>query len=179
MKIIPLTVSIDISAFTCGDEDSHRDLDEFLKIEALRYSAMALGYTYVAIEDGAVVGYITHLTDSIRLSYDEKNHLAQRLGFPPPHTVPALKVGRLARHASWRVRGVGTALMRHAFDKLMDVSERTGCRFLSVDAIPEAVEFYEKLGFEPNQHTTYQGKNRGTTSMRFDAFAPALPEWTK
>ena len=61
----------------------------------------------------------------------------------------------------------------------MERSKVTGCRFLSVDAIPEAVEFYEKLGFEPNLHGSYQGKNRGTTSMRFDAFAPTLPQWTQ
>lgn len=68
--------------------------------------------------------------------------------------------------------------MRHAFDKLMDLSESTGCRFLSVDAIPSAISFYERLRFVPNEHPSYQGKKRDTTSMRFDAFAPELPEWT-
>lgn len=179
MKIVRLTSDIDVADFTCGEQPFQRDLDEFLKIEALRYAAVALGHTYLAVEDGSVIGYVTHLTDSIRLDIDEKHHLAQMLGFPLPHTIPALKIGRLARHASWQIRGIGTALVRHTFDKLMAASEVTGCRFLSVDAIPEAVEFYEKLGFEPNLHGSYQGKNRGTTSMRFDSFAPTLPQWTQ
>lgn len=179
MKIVRLTTDIDISAFTCGEKPYQRDLDEFLKTEALRYATVALGHTFLAIEGELVIGYVTHLTDSIRLDVKEKDHLAQVLGFPLPHTIPALKVGRLARHAAWRMRGVGTALVRHTFDKLMAISEVTGCRFLSVDARRESLEFYEKLGFEPNLHASYQSKKRDTTSMRFDAFAPTLPEWAK
>lgn len=178
MLIIPFTPGIDVSDFTCGGEQHHLDLDDFLKTEALRYAGQSLGHTYLAIEDGLVLGYITHLTDSIRLSVAEKDNLKSRLGFPPPHTIPALKIGRLARLARYEGRGVGSALMRHAFDKLMDLSESTGCRFLSVDAIPSAVSFYEQLGFVGNEHGSYQGKSRDTTSMRFDAFAPELPEWT-
>lgn len=178
MQIVPFTPDIVVSDFTCGGEQHHFDLDDFLKTEALRYAEQSLGHTYLAVDDGLVLGYITHLTDSIRLSLGEKDNLLLRLGFPPPHTIPALKIGRLARLAGHEGRRVGSALMRHAFDKLMDLSESTGCRFLSVDAIPSAVSFYEKLKFVRNEHGSYQSKHRDTTSMRFDAFAPELPEWT-
>jgi GNAT superfamily N-acetyltransferase len=154
VRIVPFTPDLDVSDFTCGGEPHHVDLDEFLKTEALRYAGQSLGHTYVAIEGGLVLGYITHLTDSIRLSVGEKDDLKSRLGFPPPHTIPALKIGRLARVARSEGRGVGRVLMGHAFHKLMDLSDSTGCRFLSVDAIPSAVSFYEKLGFVGNEHGT-------------------------
>ena len=44
----------------------------------------------------------------------------------------------------------------------------------------KAVSFYEKLRFVPNLHHNHAGgKRRRTTSMRFDAFAPMLPDWTR
>ena len=177
MDIHPYTGQYDVSGFTCGDEPHHADLNDFLKTDALRYSATSMSQTYVAVADGRVVGYLTLLTDAIWLNPDEKGEL-QRADVPPAQTVPALKVGRLARHKSCTIPLVGSALMRFAFDILIDISERAGCRLLSVDAIPSALSFYEKLGFVRNLHFNHAGKKRETTSMRFDAFSPARPTWT-
>lgn len=162
----------------CGDSPQHRDLDDFLKADALRYAATSMSQTYVAIEGGLVVGYVTLLMDAIWLNADEKD-LFERAEIPTAQTIPALKVGRLARNAVCQTRGVGTTLMRFAFDKLVDLSEHAGCRLLSVDAISSAVEFYERLGFVRNLHNNHTGRRRETVSMRFDAFAPTLPEWTR
>lgn len=176
MRIRLLTRDLDVSQFTCGDEPHHRDLDEFLKADARRYMATSMSQTFVGIERGELVGYITLLMDAIWLNSDEKS-LFEQVDIPPAQTIPALKVGRLARSATCTTRGVGTALMRFALDKLVDLSEQAGGRLLSVDAIPSAVEFYERLGFVPNLHNNHTGKRRGTVSMRFDAFAPTLPDW--
>jgi ribosomal protein S18 acetylase RimI-like enzyme len=178
VDIFPFIGQCDVSNFTCGDEPHHADLNDFLKSDALRYSATSMSQTYVAVEDEIVVGYVTLLVDAIWLNPDEKSGF-EKADVPPAQTVPALKVGRLARLRSCKVPLVGSALMRFAFDRLIDVSERAGCRLLSVDAIPSAVSFYEKLGFVRNLHFNHAGKKRETTSMRFDAFSPTRPDWTR
>lgn len=179
MDIHPFTGQYDVSRFTCGDDPDHADLDDFLKSDALRYSATSMGQTYVAVEDDVVVGYVTLLMDAIWLNTEEKDEF-RRADVPPAQTIPALKVGRLARLKACKVPLVGTSLMRFAFAMLVDQSEKIGCRLLSVDAIPSAVWFYEKLMFVPNRHNNHMPlKHRRTTGMRFDAFAPVLPDWTK
>ena len=177
MDIHPYTGQYDVSVFTCGDEPHHADLNDFLKTDALRYAATSMSQTYIAVANDDVVGYVTLLNDAIWLNTDEKSELL-RAEVPPAQTVPALKVGRLARHKDCKVPFVGSALMRFAFDMLLDISEKAGCRLLSVDAIPSAVAFYEKLGFIRNLHFNHAGKKRETTSMRFDAFSPLRPAWT-
>ncbi len=177
MDIHPYTGQFDVSGFTCGDEPHHADLNDFLKTDALRYAATSMSQTYIAVANDDVVGYVTLLNDAIWLNTDEKSELL-RAEVPPAQTVPALKVGRLARHKDCKVPFVGSALMRFAFDMLLDISEKAGCRLLSVDAIPSAVAFYEKLGFIRNLHFNHAGKKRETTSMRFDAFSPLRPAWT-
>lgn len=177
MDIHPYTGQYDVSGFTCGDEPHHADLNDFLKTDALRYAATSMSQTYIAVANDDVVGYVTLLNDAIWLNTDEKSELL-RAEVPPAQTVPALKVGRLARHKDCKVPFVGSALMRFAFDMLLDISEKAGCRLLSVDAIPSAVAFYEKLGFIRNLHFNHAGKKRETTSMRFDAFSPLRPAWT-
>jgi len=179
VEIVCLTADIDLSTFSCGDEQDHHDLDDFLKTEALLYATRFLGQTYLALEHSEVAGYITLLNDMIKLSSIEKEGLAKILGFDPPNAIPALKIGRLARNIKHQRSGVGTTLIRLAFDKLIDQSEQIGCRFLSVDAIPSALKFYADLGFVNNLHNSYTSRTKDTTtSMRFDAFASTLPAWT-
>lgn len=178
MEILPFTYEYDVSGFSCGDKACHEDLNDFLKTDALEYAKTWLSQTYVAVDDGTVLGYVTLLMDSIRITPEEKGQI-EGVAELATQTIPALKVGRLARLSTCKIPRLGTILMRYAFDKLIDLSEHVGCRFLSVDAISCAVPFYEKLGFVPNMHSTFKGKNRETKSMRFDAFAPILPAWTK
>lgn len=181
MDIHPFAGQYDVSAFTCGDEPDYLDLNDFLKTDALRYAATSMSQTYVAVEDGAVVGYVTLLMDAIWLNPEEKDEF-RRAEVPPARTIPALKVGRLATLKTYGGRLVGTSLMRFAYATLVDQSERIGCRLLSVDAIPSALTFYEKkLGFVRNLHNNHTGGKRPshTTSMRFDAFARNLPDWTR
>lgn len=179
MEIVPFVGQFDVSQFLCGEDPEHLDLNDFLQTDALRYSRTSMSQTYVAVADATVVGYVTLLMDAIWLNAEEKGEFEQ-VEVPPAQTIPALKVGRLARHKSCEIPQVGKALMRFAFAMLVDQSEKVGCRLLSVDAIPSAVSFYEKLRFVPNRHNNHAGgKRRTTTSMRFDAFARTLPDWTR
>ena len=56
-------------------------------------------------------------------------------------------VKRLAVDEKAQGRGIGSALLRFAFILARRMAADVGCVGLVVDAKPEAVAFYEKLGF--------------------------------
>lgn len=172
--ITPLTPDVDVSTFSCADQD----LDEFLKRDALSLQQENLTQVYVAYHESEVIGYVALLCDNIMLRTEEKEDGG--FGETAPRTIPALKVGRLAVSLVHRekIKGVGTALMRFSFRQAVRISMISGCRLLSVDAYPDSVGFYKKLGFIENTHNWYQGSRRTTISMRFDIFQKNRPEWT-
>lgn len=160
-----------MAAFSCGDAD----LDEFLRDDALRLDDARAARTWLALYDGALVGYITLLCDAIVLETRERKGLALRHEDHP--VIPALKVARLGVSETFRAthRGVGEALMQFAFATALSLSTRVGCRLLTLDAYAQSVAFYERLGFVRNRAKEY--RDRQNPSMRFDLHAPTLPAW--
>lgn len=65
----------------------------------------------------------------------------------PRYPVPVLRLARLAVDGSAKGRGVGSALRRSVLLLAARMSDEVGCVGLVVDAKPDAVAFYEKLGF--------------------------------
>lgn len=64
-----------------------------------------------------------------------------------PFAHPAIKLGRLLVCNSLRGRGIGTAILQHLAKQALDIREKMPLRFLFVDALPHAVQFYVKSGF--------------------------------
>ena len=157
--------------FSCGDDD----LDDFLRSDAIRLQEQNVVRTFSAAYDGNLVGYIALLVDAVELKFSERKKLA--LHFRDHPIVPALKIARLGVSQGFRARhrGVGEALMYYAYSSALDLADRVGCRLLTLDAYPESIAFYERLGFVRNQAKAYEGKAH--PSMRLDLFAPAVPAW--
>lgn len=160
-----------LTTFTCGEAD----LDDFLRSDALRLQTHRVARTYLAFYGADVIGYMTLLADAVVLETKERKRLA--LGAHDHPAVPALKIARLAIADSFRTThaGAGTALIGIALAIGSDLSERIGCRLLTVDAYPESVAFYEKLGFIRNGAKPYQGREH--PSMRLDIFPSESPSW--
>lgn len=168
--------------FTCGVSD----LDSFLRDDALRLQEAHISFTYLALlerdeSDDALLGYISLITDALTLEKEEKSDLPA-IEFS---VLPALKIGRLAANKNFadEVQGVGTAMMRFAFAKGLELASHVGTRFLTVDALKPAegalkkpVDFYEKLGFVRNTAKTYTTKKK-YISMRLDLFGSQTPSW--
>jgi GNAT superfamily N-acetyltransferase len=160
-----------VDGFVCGDVD----LDDFLRTDALRLQRHHVARTYLAFLDGQLVGYMTLLADAVGLETRERKRLA--LSSTDHPSVPALKIARLAvgREVRLERRGAGTALVAIAYAMALDLADRVGCRLLTVDAYPESVPFYERLGFVTNRAKPYQGRTH--PSMRLDVFPPTPPAW--
>ena len=67
----------------------------------------------------------------------------------PEHidSYPALLIGQLGVCGERQGNGVGTYICDFCFDRAIKLSQRVGCRFLVVDALESAVNFYVKYGF--------------------------------
>jgi GNAT superfamily N-acetyltransferase len=164
-----------VASFSCGADEDDADLNEWLRDDAFRLQEHHTVSTYLAIYDGALVGYVSILCDVVKLKTGERKKLALTHADHP--MIPALKIAKLAVCETFRKthRGMGELLVRFAFLTAQDLGERTGCRLLTLDAYPKSEAFYAKLGFVRNEEKEYDG--RRNASMRLDVFAKSQPAW--
>jgi len=162
LKLVPLTQEHDVSAFDCGDHD----LNEFVQVDCHSYQGQYLSHTRLALHGQQIVGYITLLSDCIILKTNEKRKLFsfhRKIYFFPSRNIARLGVGQ-----QYQKSGVGKAMLKYAIGVAARLNHEMGigCRFITVDAYPESVSWYEKRGFIHNKHL--MNPNLSHPSMRFD-----------
>lgn len=150
------------AGFVCGDAD----LDEFLKKDALEGQNFLNSVTYLFICNGRILGFVTACCDSIKLEKTEKKSHAgleskQYLEFP------AIKIARLAVAMDMEKCGLGSFILNWAVGFVLE-NIKVGCRFITVDAYPYRVEWYQNRGFVRNIGNKY--KSRQNMSLRFDLY---------
>jgi GNAT superfamily N-acetyltransferase len=153
-----------VSNFDCGDDE----LDDFLVSDALKYQEECLANTTLVLSGKTVAAYFSLAADAIRLSDQEKND--GKIDTPFSH-FPALKIARLATDAGFQGKRYGSraveycvGLARHLNDEHRH--DGIACRFVTVDAYPNAVDWYRRFGFIENQ--AHRGRKRQTVSLRID-----------
>lgn len=139
--------------FTCGD----KDLDDFFFNDALRYQRELLGKTYCFVLDEAptvIVCMFTLSNDSIRVDVLPNNR-SRKVSKDIPREkhmrrYPGVLIGRLGINESFAHSGIGTELMFFLKSWFIDEANKTGCRFLIVDAYNKDVplRYYEKNEFQ-------------------------------
>lgn len=129
-------------AFSSGDAE----LDRFFhKFAAQNQFQLHIGTTYVAVHEGKILGFVTLSATSITIEQLPKS-ARKRL---PRYPLPALRLARLAVARTSQGQGIGKHLLRATFRIAHEMSDRTGCVGVVVDAKPNAVSYYEQFGFEP------------------------------
>ncbi|MDZ4179127.1 MAG: GNAT family N-acetyltransferase [Coriobacteriia bacterium] len=142
MRIRSLERSDVRDGFRCGAPS----LDRFLECYAWQNQARyRLGVTYVAVDDATrrVVGYFTLAAASVSA---EESSVRAPGGYAE---IPCIRIARLAVDERVQGIGLGGELVRAALTIALAESERVGCAGVIVDAMPEAVGFYERFGFHP------------------------------
>lgn len=147
MRLIDLDQMQTLKPFDCGDSD----LNEFLTEDARFYSEQLLANTFVLEDENEIVGYYSLLNDKISQTTLPKN-LWRKLRKKIPHekhlgSYPAVKIGRFAISKNYRGKGIGSYLINGIMQLLITQRGLSACRFLTVDAYPDAVQFYEKNDF--------------------------------
>ncbi|HIH19734.1 TPA: GNAT family N-acetyltransferase [Candidatus Micrarchaeota archaeon] len=153
---------MDLGAFDCQDED----LNEFLKKDAFSYQKNGIAQTYVCQYSNQPVGFFSLCSDAIKLS--DLEEIAE-FGVDKTHQdYPAIKIARLATSASYKGRHIGMFMVKYVIGMALEFSKKIGCRFVTVDSMPNSVEFYQRLNFIKNLKD-HSGKME---SMRFDLIEP-------
>lgn len=141
-----------IESFDCGDAD----LNDFIMNESQLYRKALLAVSYVLENKstGEVAAYFSLANDRISLSDFETKTEFNRfrkhrfVNEKRLKSYPAAKLCRLGVSRKYQGKAIGGFLI--TFIKAFFIEEnKTGCRFLTVDAYAGAIPFYIKNNFVP------------------------------
>lgn len=166
LRQFQLKTETDIKPFKCKDSD----LNEFLLDDAkfFQEELMAVTYLLESMELNKTVAYYSLLADKIIFNPEDKT-VWNKLNRNIPNnkrrrSYPAVKIGRLAVNEEFEGEGIGTFILDSIKYAFVNV-RRLGCRFITVDALNNAIDFYRKNGF---LFFTEQDKDEETRLMFFD-----------
>ena len=151
LDFIRLDSSKAIREFDCGD----KDLNDFILNRAHEFQKylLAVSYACVDYQTGKVHAYCSLANDKVSTSdfkdKTEFNRFRKKRGFPNEKRLksyPAVKLCRLGVDTSAKGNQIGSGMLDYIKWMFTRIN-KTGCRFLTVDAYLDAVAFYEKNGF--------------------------------
>ncbi|MFS8049614.1 GNAT family N-acetyltransferase [Rhizobium sp. BR 314] len=139
----PLNAGHDVSEFSCGKPT----LDHWLKTRALSSQRKGSAAVLVIHEAGRVVGYYGLAPTVAVATVLPRDTPSGRL----PDPVACLLLGQLATDRARAGQGLGTAMIRHALLRCVQVAKLFGGQALMVNAIDEeAARFWQRRGFKPS-----------------------------
>lgn len=142
--------------FTCGDDD----LDDFFANNAVAYEKELMGKTYCwVLRDDVtkIVGMVTLANAGIQTTHLQNNprrKLNSRIPYSKQgRTYPGVLIGRLGVSVDFQGAQykAGAQIMDFIKDWFKSYDNKTGCRFILVDAVnnEHAIKYYERNGFRP------------------------------
>lgn len=145
-----LTGEHDLSEFECASDD----LTDFLRNDALKQQNMNLNITQLVVCDGEIIGFVSLLTDVIKLNVlnnqDVIDEIKEELNLIGDNNeVPAIKIGRFAVDKKYAGKSLGKSIFRNVLLSILYLSKnKVGLRFITVEAYASAFNFYvEKNNF--------------------------------
>ena len=166
MRLVPLTLDYELTAFDCGDEQ----LNNFLFEDAKPSLELRIANTFILeADDGRIAAYFCLLNDKV--SKDDiigSRWKKIKANFPKSkqfRSYPTVKIGRFAVSVDYRGLNLGTYLMDKLINMLRIASSHSAFRYITVDAYLSAVPFYEKNGFV---HLTKKDEDEHTRLMFYD-----------
>ena len=151
LKLIRLNSETIILPFDCGDTD----LNGFLFDDAKNYAKDLMAVTYLLQSETETIAYFNYQNDKIaHTDIDgDLDLFFSRVGIYLPKgksdkkSYPAVKIGRLGVGASYQKSGFGKTILDYTKDNFVS-NNKTGCKFITVDAYKDSVPFYIKNGFK-------------------------------
>lgn len=169
-RIIKLDLDTTILPFDCADAE----LNGFLFDDAKNHYKERVATTFLIINDVDTIAYWSYLNDKITVSDLNgnfeifKQRISAKLGKEVKEkeykSFPSVKIGRLAVSKKYQFKGWGENILNFT-KELFITNNRTGCRFITVDAFRAAVDFYKKNGFIT---MSSRDKKQDTRQMYYD-----------
>lgn len=163
-----LGIGESVSKFDCGDDD----LNDFLLNESRFYRNALLSVTYVVESSatGEVLAYFSLSNDKIAISdfgsKTEFNRFRKHrfVNEKRLKSYPAIKIGRLAIDRKAQHCSLGSLLLNFIEYYFIE-DNKSGCRFVTVDAYVAAIPFYIKNNY---QFLNNDDEDKHTRVMYFD-----------
>lgn len=132
-KFETLTKEHDLSEFECESED----LNDFLKNDALKQQEEKLNLTKLITCDEKIIGFVSLLTDSIKLKIINENTvkitIKEKLNISENNMIPAIKIGRFAIDKKYSRQGLGSHILKSIILNIKDIAENeVGLHFVVV-----------------------------------------------
>ncbi len=134
-----LTDAHDLQSFDSGQTS----LDDWLRRRARANQLSGASRTYVVCDAMTVVGFYC-LSSGALAAVDAPGAIRRNM----PDPLPMIVLGRLAIDRTWQGKGLGSALLRDAFERASQAADILGIRGTLVHALSEeAAAFYRYYGF--------------------------------
>lgn len=167
-KIRKLGLNDYVTQFDCGDED----LNDFIINDAPLYRKTLLAMTYVLENknSGKAIAYFSVANDRISIKDFPTNTDFNRfrkhkfVNEKRLKSYPAIKICRLGIDKSVQGQQIGTFLIDFVGTLFIN-DNKSGCRFLTVDAYSQSIPFYLKNDFI---FLSGEDENQRTRLMYFD-----------
>ena len=140
-----------INSFNCGDDD----LNDFILNESHHYQKALLSVTYVYehIDSGEIIGYFTLANDRVSLTdFESKTEFnrfrkSRFVNEKRIKSYPSVKICRLGIKKDYHGKGIGSILLYFIKSYFLE-DNKSGCRFITVDAYHDAIPFYQNNDFQ-------------------------------
>ncbi len=144
----PLAQVHDLSTFDCCEPV----LNEWLKRRALANQVAGASHTFViAGERNQILAYYALAAGAVA-HIDAARSVRRNM----PDPIPVMVLGRLAVDRTSQGQQLGSALLKDAYLRAVNVSEHVGIRALLVHAVNDAAkQFYIRRGFQPSPANPY------------------------
>ncbi|CAG7638983.1 hypothetical protein PAESOLCIP111_03997 [Paenibacillus solanacearum] len=144
-----------IDGFDCSDEIS---VEFFLKEQALKLHQLRSAVTRLYFDvNQNLVGYFALYNDHVHVFSNQMT----KHGWNLPDGLdlfPAVKLHYLGVDVRHRGKRYGEYLLGEVVELVEDIAKISGCNFLTIEALPNAVEFYQKYGFKVRSRQPGKGE---------------------
>jgi GNAT superfamily N-acetyltransferase len=145
------------------------ELNDFLFKDAKDYLVSRLAVTYLIETETETIAYFCLSNDNVLRDFDSQTTW-RKLSKQIPNakrrkSYPAVKIGRLAVTEKYAGNGFGRMMLNIAQKMYEENNQKSGCRFITVDAYQNAIDFYIRNKFE---FLTTTDEKKPTRAMYFD-----------
>lgn len=140
-RLDPEKIYAERKQFDCG----HAVINKFVHDSMVAQVKKSLSSAYVLTDpdkNHKLVGFFTIASHSIDVSLLSPMQLGSL-----PRKIPCLRLVMLGVDKNYKRQDLGRRLMKQALKITKDYAVQIGCYGMYLDADPDAVDFYTKLGF--------------------------------
>ena len=167
-KVRKLRKDEKVKSFDCGDND----LNDFLlnRSNSFRKALLAVTYVFENIESKEIIGYFSLANDRVSLTdFENKTEFnrfrkSRFINEKRIRSYPAVKICRLGINEDFHNKGIGSILLNFIKSYFIE-NNKTGCRFITVDAYNKAIPFYQNNDF---QHLKKEESDTVTRLLYYD-----------